>query len=448
MGRLFGTDGIRGVANRPPITVETAIAVGRAVAAQAVRDGGRPSILIGKDTRQSSDMLESALAAGVTSMGADALLAGVIGTPAVAYLTRRRGAAAGVVISASHNEFEDNGIKVFSAQGTKLPDAAEAEIERLMAGGDRPEGPTHGGIGRVRLLADAQAEYSAFACQTLPTGVDLRGLRLGLDCANGATSGVAPAIFGGLGANVTAIHVEPDGTNINRDCGSQHTASLAALVRGERLDAGLAFDGDGDRVIAVDETGAELQGDEIVAACARMYLKQGRLANQTVVTTVMSNAGFGAAMRRLGIRHVMSQVGDRYVRETMDREGAVMGGEDSGHIIFADRHSTGDGIVSGIQLLAAMRLAGEPLSALGRTMVRFPQKMVNVPVARKPPLEREIAIAEAIRAAEALLGENGRVLVRYSGTQALCRVMVEGPTAEMAAALCDSVADAVRRALG
>ena len=449
MARLFGTDGVRGVANVPPMTAEMALQIGRAIA-HVCRSHSerRHTIVIGKDTRVSGYMLESALTAGICSMGVDVLLVGPMPTPGIAFITRSMRADAGVVISASHNPYQDNGIKIFSRDGYKLPDAEEDAIEDLIAGGRLNDiRPTADRIGKARRIDDALGRYIVFCKNTFPEQLSLEGLRIVLDCAHGATYKVAPIIFRELGAEVTALHCEPNGLNINDGCGSQHTDLLRAKVRELKADLGLAFDGDGDRLIAVDEAGAELTGDHILAVCARDRLDRGELSGRQVVATVMANFGFLAAMKRLGIRAEVSAVGDRYVLEKMRACGAALGGEASGHLIFLQHHTTGDGIISSLQLLAARQAAGRPLSELAAVMTLTPQRLVNVDVARKPPLEEVPELTAAIARAEAELGDQGRVLVRYSGTQAMCRVMVEGPTDAMTRRLADDLAGVVRRCL-
>lgn len=450
MGKLFGTDGVRGVANIPPMTAEMALAIGRATAYVCkTHSDRRHSIVIGKDTRVSGYMLENALTAGIASMGVDVLLVGPMPTPGISFITRSMRADAGLVISASHNPYQDNGIKIFSRDGYKLPDSEESEIEQLITS-DRMQTvrPTADEIGKARRIEDAMGRYIVFCKNTFPEDVSLEGMKIVLDCANGATYKIAPIIFRELGADVVTIHAEPNGLNINKDCGSQHTEDLRIRVLAERADVGLAFDGDGDRVIAVDETGAELTGDHVLAICADVMKRDGRLKKNLVVPTVMANFGFFIAMRRLGIETDVAQVGDRYVIEKMRHNGAVLGGEASGHLIFHEHHTTGDGIISALQLLAAVRRAGRPLSDMAKIMTMTPQHMINVDVKQKPPIESLPDLQSAIRAAERELGDRGRVLVRYSGTQSMCRVMVEGPTAELTHRLTESLADVVRRAIG
>jgi len=450
MERMFGTDGVRGVANIHPMSVEMALSIGRATAYICrKRSKTRPAIVIGKDTRVSCDMLEAALAAGVCSMGGNALLAGVLPTPGVAYITRSLWANAGMVVSASHNPFEDNGIKIFSHDGFKLPDAEEDEIESLITSGKIWEAlPIAAELGRMRRLSDAPARYIAFCKNTFHENLDLNGINIAIDCANGATYKTAPAVFSELGANVEAIHCSPDGMNINEKCGSQHTEDLVAKVLESGANLGLAFDGDGDRLIAVDEKGNQLTGDHIMAICARLYKDLGLLNNNLAIATVMSNFGFFTAMRNLGVETGTSSVGDRYVLEMMQAKNAVLGGEESGHVIFLNHHTSGDGIITAVQLLWAMRHYGQPLSELAKIMSLSPQRIVNVSVTHKPPLDEIIALKDAIRAAEAELGDDGRVLIRYSGTQSMCRVMVEGPTIEMTDRLSGSLAETVRVNIG
>ncbi len=449
--KLFGTDGVRGVANREPMMVETAVNLGRAVAyvLKERKGGKRPRVVIGKDTRLSGYMLENALVAGLCSMGGDALLVGTLPTPGIAVLTIDQKADAGFVISASHNPFQDNGIKLFSCDGYKLPDDEEAEIEKLMADGQLTSLlPKAGGIGKSFRVEDALERYIAFCVKTFPAELDLKGMRIVLDCGNGATYKAAPAVFKQLGAAVTSLHCTPNGLNINARSGSQHTDALREQVLAERADVGLAFDGDGDRLIVVDENGTELTGDHVLAVCAKDLKERGKLKNNVAVGTVMSNFGLHAAMRKLGIELACSAVGDRYVLETMKEKGGVIGAEASGHMIFLDKQTTGDGIVAALQLLAVLRRTGKEMSALAAVLKLAPQKLVNVELTSRPPLEGLKGVQAAIAAAEKELGQDGRVLVRYSGTQNLCRVMVEGPREELVARLCASIADALRKEVG
>ena len=448
---LFGTDGVRGVANREPMMVEMAVNLGRAVAHVLMeRKGGkRPRVVIGKDTRLSGYMLENAIVAGLCSMGGDALLVGTLPTPGIAVLTIDQKADAGFVISASHNPFQDNGIKLFSRDGYKLPDEEEAEIARLMASGTLTSLlPTAGGIGKSFRVEDALERYISFCKKTFSTDLDLKGMRIVLDCGNGATYKAAPAVFERLGAHVTSLHCTPNGLNINARCGSQHTEALREQVLAERADVGLAFDGDGDRLIVVDENGVELNGDHVLAICAKDLKERGKLKGNVAVGTVMSNFGLHATMRKMGVELACSAVGDRYVMEMMKERGGILGGEASGHMIFLDKHTTGDGIVSALQLLAVMRRSEKEISALASILKMSPQVLINVDVASRPPLKDLPGVQAAIGAAEKELGADGRVLVRYSGTQNMCRVMVEGPTEEMTTRLANQLAEAVKTEIG
>ena len=450
MARLFGTDGVRGVANTPPMTAETVLEIGRAAAylCKKQRDHYH-KIVIGRDTRRSGSMLESALTAGICSMGVDVIPLGPMPTPGIAFLTRSLRANMGIVISASHNPYQDNGVKIFSRDGTKLSDAEEDEIEHLITRGRKRMVVSPGSeIGIAKRIEDPAGRYIVFCKQTFPPSLSLEGMRVVLDCANGATYRVAPAVFSELGADAEAINCEPTGTNINELCGSQHTEELTARVLERQADVGLAFDGDGDRLIAIDEKGRELTGDHIVAICARWYKDHDWLRNNSVVTTVMSNFGFLTALRQLGMEHSASNVGDRYVYEMMMEKGAVIGGEPSGHVIFLNHHSTGDGIITALQLLACMRESGLRLSKLANVMRLAPQKHINVNVSRKPPLESLPDLQRAIRRAEKELAGKGRVLIRYSGTQAMCRVMVEGPNKDITERLALRLSRAVKKALG
>jgi len=450
MEKLFGTDGVRGVANTYPMTPEMAMQLGRATAiACKTPKSQRHRIVVGNDTRLSGGMLESALTAGICSMGVDVYVAGHLPTPGIACLIRSMGMDAGVVISASHNPYQDNGIKIISHDGFKLSDSQEDEIERMITSGEiREPLPTGREIGTIHQIQDATERYAAFCKNTFPKELNLTGMKLVVDCANGATYRVAPAVFSELGADVTPIHCNPDGKNINDQCGSQHTNDLAIKVRELGADAGLAFDGDGDRLIAVDETGRQLTGDHILAICCRLYKDHGWLKNNLVVMTVMSNFGFRLVLEAMGIEYEVTSVGDRYVLEMMQSKGAILGGEASGHIIFLNHHTSGDGIISALQLLAAMRTQSRSLSGLSQILKLFPQKIINVDVNSKPPLESMADLQESIHAAESELGLQGRVLIRYSGTQSMCRVMVEGPTEEIIERLAAQLAAIIRKNIG
>ena len=453
MGKLFGTDGVRGMANEGNMTAEMALQIGRATAYTCkehhAEKGTRPRIIIGKDTRLSGYMLENALTAGITSMGVDVLLLGPIPTPAVAFITQSMRADAGLVISASHNPYFDNGIKIFARTGYKLPDEMETEIEDLILSGRINNiRPVAQEVGKAKRIDDAMGRYIEFCKSTFPDDMTLDGMKVVLDCSNGATYKCAPLIFSELGADVTTIHASPNGTNINDNCGSQHTQDLCVKIKGLQADVGLAFDGDGDRLIAVDENGTELTGDQIIAICTKYYKETGLLKNNLVIGTVMSNIGFHVALNELGIETDVSDVGDRYVLELMRKKDAVLGGEDSGHVIFHNFHTTGDGIVSALQLLSIMRKTGKKLSELAKVMKVFPQVLINVDVAEKPPLLEIGALQKAITTAEAELGDKGRVLIRYSGTQPMCRVMVEGPTEEQTRSIAERLVDVVKETIG
>ena len=449
MGRLFGTDGVRGVANVSPMTVEMVMQIGRATAHVCKHHKEkRHVIVIGKDTRVSGYMLESALVSGICSMGVDVMLLGPLPTPGVAFITRSMRSDAGIMISASHNPYQDNGIKIFSKHGYKLPDQEEDEIENLISSGRINDiRPTAHEIGKARRIDDVFGRYIVFCKNTFPEDLSLDGMKIVLDCANGATYRVAPSVFEELGARVTCIHDQPNGLNINEECGSQHTGDLRRKVLELKADVGLAFDGDGDRLIAVDEKGQELSGDHILLICTRMLKDRGLLKNNLVITTVMANFGLHVALRKYGINAGVAPVGDRYVLEMMKEKDAVIGGESSGHMIFLNHHTTGDGILSALQLLAALKQASQPLSTLAGMMSMTPQRMINVDVKHKPDLAGIPEIAKAVKAAEDELQDQGRVLIRYSGTQSMCRVMVEGPTVEMTERLTKSLAALVAEVL-
>lgn len=449
MGKLFGTDGIRGIANTDPMTAEMALAIGRATAYVCAKEDRRRRIVIGKDTRLSGYMLESALTAGICSMGADVFLLGPMPTPGIAFSTHSMRADAGIVISASHNPYQDNGIKIFSRDGCKLTDNLEEEIQNLIETGKINDiRPTADKVGKAKRIDDAIGRYIVFCKNTFPDDQTLEGMKVVLDCANGATYKVAPIIFSELGAEVTALHNKPNGTNINDNCGSLHTAALSEEVRRQGADAGLAFDGDGDRLMVVDENGDELTGDHIVAMCAERLQRNNELENNLVVVTPMSNLGLRLAFDRLGINYVDAPVGDRNVLALMKERGAILGGEQSGHIIFLRHHTTGDGIISALQVLALMRETGHRLSKLAGIMTVAPQELINVEVSDKPDLDGVAEVRKAVSEAEQTLGEEGRVLVRYSGTQLMCRVMVEGKDQDTVKSLARSIAEAVNNAIG
>lgn len=448
MGRLFGTDGIRGAANSYPLTVEMFINIGRALAHLYRQPGHIPQIIIGKDTRLSGDMLESALAAGICSAGGNALMAGMLPTPGVAFLIGSLPADAGVVISASHNPFEDNGIKIFGPGGLKLSDENELAIEAWLLDADASTlCASPGQCGRIAPLADAESRYMDFVKKSFPPPASLDGIRIVLDCSHGAASHIAPATFRQLGVQVATLFNTPNGVNINLNCGSQHPEALAEAVVAQRAAAGFAFDGDADRLIAVDEKGTILTGDQILTICAAALKKAGRLAGNLVVRTVMSNCGMGVALQSLGIESVMTDVGDRAVLQAMQNLGAVIGGEDSGHLIFLDHHNTGDGMITALQVLAVMQQEARPLSELAQIMTVFPQTLINVPVTRKDDPDTIPELVRIIKDVENKLGREGRVLVRYSGTQNLCRIMVEGPRADLTERYCRQIAAVVQEKL-
>ncbi|MBM3712009.1 MAG: phosphoglucosamine mutase [Actinobacteria bacterium] len=449
MGELFGTDGIRGIANKYPMTPEMAVQVGQAVAYILKKEGHRSRIVIGKDTRLSGYMLESALVSGITSTGADAVLIGPLPTPGIAFITTNLDADAGIVISASHNPFEDNGIKIFSKAGFKLTDEQELEIEELIFSKKISEKlAMPGELGRAYRETDALGRYIVFLKQTFPRNLSLEGMKIVLDCANGATYKVAPVLFKEMRANLIALNTDPDGMNINLNCGALHPEALAKKVIELKADIGLAFDGDGDRLIVVDEKGSVLSGDQVMAICTRNLKSEGRLQNNILVTTVMSNMGLSIALKKLGVEQVKSKVGDRYVLEEMLKKDAVIGGEDSGHIIFLNHHTTGDGILSALQLLAVMKKKNMPVSELSKIMEIFPQVTINIDVKSKPPLEERPEIINIIKEVEKKLGDKGRVLVRYSGTQSMCRVMVEGPTQKETEGFARDIAEVIKNKLG
>ena len=449
MGRLFGTDGIRGEANQYPMDAGMAFSVGQALTRVLKDEGKHGRVVIGKDTRSSGYLLEGALEAGVTSMGGSVEMVGVLPTPGIAYIAESMRADAGVVVSASHNPYQDNGIKIFAGSGYKLSDDEEARIEGLILGGRLTSMVPHAReIGRAHRMEDAIGRYVVFLKNTFPRDLSMEGLKVAMDVGNGATYKVAPAVFRELGADVTVIHDRPNGLNINDRCGSQHTEELRRVVQETGSAIGLAYDGDGDRLIAVDEAGREIRGDQVLMICATDLKRRDRLKNNLLVTTVMSNLGLRVACDRLGIIHHASAVGDRNVLEDMQRLGGVLGGEDSGHMIFLDRHTTGDGTLSSLQLVATMLRSGRPLSELATVMDIFPQRLVNIDVTKKPPVEDIDGLADAIERVETELEGQGRVLVRYSGTQNMCRVMVEGPTVELTDRYAEQIADIVRAAIG
>jgi len=449
MRKLFETDGVRGIANKYPMTPEMAMKIGQAVSCILQKKGHQPRIVIGKDTRLSGYMLESALVAGITSMGADAITIGPFPTPGIAFMTTNLDADAGIVISASHNPFEDNGIKIFSKAGFKLTDKQEIDIEELIFSekiSDKLSEPAD--LGKAYRETDALGRYIVFLKQTFPKNLSLEGMKIIIDCANGATYKVAPLLFKEMRADLVALNTGPDGMNINLNCGALHAEGLAKKVLEFNADIGLAFDGDGDRLIVVDEKGSIVSGDQVMAICTEDLKTEGMLKNNILVTTVMSNMGLSIALEKMGVEQAKSKVGDRYVLEEMQKKDAVIGGEDSGHIIFLDHHTAGDGILSALQLLAVIKKKNKPVSELAKVMKIFPQVIVNVNVKSKPPLEEQREIMDTIKEVEKALGNKGRVLVRYSGTQAMCRVMVEGPTHKETKAFAGTIAEVIKKKLG
>jgi phosphoglucosamine mutase len=448
--KLFGTDGVRGVANIYPMTTEIAMQLGRAAAYVFKKDNNRRHrIVIGKDTRLSGYMIENALVAGICSMGVDVLLVGPLPTPGIAFITTSMRADAGVVISASHNPYQDNGIKFFSADGFKLPDEMELELEKLIFGNEIDSlRPVAEEVGKAYRIDDANGRYVVFLKNSFPRHLDLIGLKIVLDCANGAAYKVAPAVLEELGAEVITLGAKPDGANINAGCGSLHPEVIAAAVKEHGAHLGMALDGDADRVIFVDEHGREVDGDHIMAICGLDMMRRGQLANNTLVATVMSNMGLDLAMRRAGGQIVKTAVGDRYVVEEMRRGGYNLGGEQSGHMIFLDHNTTGDGMISALQLLAIMQDTGKPLSELASVMTCLPQVLVNVRVARKQDITEVPEIAKAVADVEARLADTGRVLIRYSGTEPLLRIMLEGQDEGQIAAMAQGIADVIDKHLG
>ncbi|WP_027092961.1 phosphoglucosamine mutase [Cohnella thermotolerans] len=445
MGKYFGTDGVRGIANRE-LTPELAYKIGRCGGVVLAGRAERPKVVIGMDTRISGPLLESALIAGLLSIGADVVRLGVVTTPAVAYLTRALKADAGVMISASHNPVDDNGIKFFGGDGFKLLDETEAEIEKLMdAEEDTLPRPVGGAIGTVTTDSEAKHRYVEFLKTTVRHSFS--GLKIVLDCAHGAAYELAPEVFRELGAEVIAYGADPNGLNINDGVGSTHPEMLAAKVKEHGADLGLAFDGDADRLIAIDENGEEVDGDFVLCICGDAMKRDGRLKHDTIVTTVMSNIGFFKAAEKLGLRTARTAVGDRYVMEEMVRGGYNLGGEQSGHVIFLDYNTTGDGILTGLQLTDTLIASGRKLSELKQIMRKYPQVLVNVRVADKSRYPGNQAIAEAVATAESALGDNGRVLVRPSGTEALIRVMAEGPDRAQIEEHVETIANVIRKEL-
>lgn len=452
MRKLFGTDGIRGVANVEPMTAEMAVKLGRAAAylfKKHKNKKGHHRIVIGKDTRLSGYMFEGALTAGICSMGVDVLLVGPMPTPAIAFLTRSLRGDAGIVISASHNPFEDNGIKFFSENGFKLQDEYEQEIENIIFSGEIDDlRPTGSSLGKAFRIDDAEGRYIEFVKNTIAKGIDFEGIKAVIDCANGAAYKITPTVLRELGADVVTIGDKPDGVNINLGCGSLHPEKMQNLVMECRSDIGLAHDGDADRLILVDEKGGVVDGDKVMAMCALEMKRSGSLCQDTLVTTVMSNIGLEIAMKGAGIKVIRTSVGDRHVLEEMIRSNCNLGGEQSGHVIFLDFNTTGDGLVTALQVLSLLKRTGKPLSELASCMKTFPQKLVNIKVKEKKALDSIPAINRVINESEKRLNGKGRIIIRYSGTEPLLRIMVEGDKEDEIDSIVGEISETINRFLG
>lgn len=449
MKKLFGTDGVRGVANQEPMTSEMAMRIGRA-AAHVFRDSThRHRIVIGKDTRLSGYMIESALTSGLCSMGMDVLLVGPVPTPGIAFLTRSLRADAGVVISASHNPYEDNGIKFFGRDGFKLADEVEKKMEDLIfSGAIDSVRPTASEIGKAFRLDDATGRYNEFVKSSIPRGMDFSGLRVVVDSANGAAYKIGPRILIELGAEVISLYDQPNGMNINQGCGSLHPGVISRAVVANKAHIGIAFDGDADRVVLCDENGSVVDGDAVMAICALQMMKEGRLKQNTLVATVMSNLGLELTMQKAGGTLVRAAVGDRYVMEKMLAGGFNLGGEQSGHLIFLDHNTTGDGLISALQVLTIMQQTGKPLSELSQCMKTYPQILVNVIVKERKDISSVPEVAQRMAEIEKKLVGTGRLLVRYSGTEPKVRVMLEGEDQKEITALAEELAGLIRQKLG
>jgi phosphoglucosamine mutase len=467
---LFGTDGIRGLANEAPMTGEIAMAVGRAVAhvlrsnsslavrssiplglkpLESIRPVRRAKIVVGKDTRLSGYMIEQALASGICSMGADVILVGPLPTPGVAFVTQSMRADAGIMISASHNPYHDNGIKIFSADGYKLPDDMETEIEQLVSSSELEKvRPTADLVGKAFRIEDVHGRYLVFLKSLFPKDLDLMGLRIALDCANGAAYRVAPLVFEELGAEVIKKAIHPNGLNINDKCGALFPEKIASATVEYRADIGISLDGDGDRCILSDENGEIVDGDQIIGLCALWMANEKRLRGNTVVTTPMSNLGLELMLRDHGINMVRAQVGDRYVVDSMRKNGFNLGGEKSGHLIFLDHATTGDGVLAALRVLEVMRRTGKPLSELKSSVRLFPQLLENIRVSRKEPFDKFPEIEKAIKHAQDVIKDRGRVFVRYSGTEPIARVMLEGEDRKEIEKLARDIVSAIQRNLG
>jgi phosphoglucosamine mutase len=446
MEKLFGTDGIRGKANQFPITPEMVLKIGQAIGIYFRARHSSPRILIGKDTRRSGYMLEQALSAGICSVGVDVNYLGPLPTPGIAYLTRGMRACAGIVISASHNPYDDNGIKVFNHDGYKLPDQDEAELERIIAREQIIDNmPLGMSIGRARRIDDAIGQYAVFLKEQFPKHFTLEGLRVVIDCANGASYKVAPKVFSELGAEVFTIGVEPNGRNINDGCGALHPENLREKVLLYKANIGLGFDGDADRIVVVDDKGQVCDGDYLMAICGIKLLRESKLRDSTVVSTIMSNMGLDAAIEGAGGRVIRTKVGDRYVVEEMRKGNFILGGEQSGHIIFRDSSTTGDGLLAALKLLEVIVESGRPLSELRKPIIMFPQVRRDVHVQQKIPTERLPKLSKKLEQVQKELGKKGRVLFRYSGTENLARIMLEGENYDRITSLCTELAEIAER---
>ena len=447
--RLFGTDGVRGTANIEPMTAETALQLGRAIAYVFKKEERRHRIVVGKDTRLSGYMLESAMMAGICSMGVDAIMVGPLPTPGIAFVTQSMRADAGVVISASHNPYQDNGIKFFSRDGLKLPDATELMIESFILDNNDPSRrPTAREVGKAYRVDDAKGRYVVFAKNSFPKEMTLEGMKIALDCANGATYKVAPLVFSELGAEVVSMGVKPSGENINHECGALYPEKVAQLVRESGADVGFALDGDGDRCIVVDEKGTVLDGDFILALNAISMLKEGTLKKDTLVATIMSNSGLEGAIESAGGKVVRTQVGDRYVVEEMLKEGYNLGGEQSGHVVFFDHTTTGDGVITALQVLKRMVADGKKLSEYAGIMKTFPQILLNVDVRVKKDLTKIASVTEALSSIGHKLKNRGRVFIRYSGTEPLARITIEGQREDEIRVMAEELAAVLKKEIG
>ena len=445
--KIFGTDGIRGVTNTYPMTPEISLALGKALTKYlSEKTGGHVKILVGKDTRLSGYVFEQAIASGITSMGADVLLVGPLPTPAIAFLTSNMRATAGVVISASHNPYTDNGIKIFDSTGFKLPDETEIEIENMVLGGERIMPPPL--TGKAKRIEDAVGRYIVFLKNTFPKDLTLDGLKVVVDCANGAAYKVAPIIFQELGAQVTTIGTEPDGTNINVNCGSLKPEILSEEVVRSGSDIGIALDGDADRVVFCDEKGNEVDGDHVLAICSSEMMETGTLSTDTVVATQMSNMALENYLNKKGLKLERTRVGDRYVVEAMRKLGANLGGEKSGHLLFLDHSTTGDGLLASLQILSIMKKKGKPLSELAGIIDMFPQILNSLEIKEKKPFEDIPGLVEIVRESEDILGDKGRINLRYSGTELLARVMVEGENETLINRIASRVSSVISENIG